>query len=133
MPANVEAAFKEGAACLSIQCYNAAGTMFRLCLDLATNPLLPDPQAAGPQPNPRQRRDLGLRIPWLLDNGHLPAALRELSHAVREDGNNGAHAGTLTKADAEDLLDFSVRLLERLYTEQKELQLAAERRAQRRR
>jgi hypothetical protein len=36
-------AFKEGAACFSIACYNAAATMFRLCVDLVTRPLLPDP------------------------------------------------------------------------------------------
>jgi hypothetical protein len=132
VPEAVAAAFKEGAACLSIGCYNAAGTMFRLCLDLATRPLLPDPQAGGPQPNSRQRRDIGLRIPWLLDNELLPEALRGLSTAVREDGNDGAHAGTLTKEDAEDLLDFTIRLLQRLFTEPKELELAAERRAKRR-
>jgi hypothetical protein len=40
---NILNAFKEGAACFSIACYNAAATMFRLCVDLATRPLLPDP------------------------------------------------------------------------------------------
>jgi hypothetical protein len=56
----------------------------------------------------------------------LPEALRDLSSCVKEDGNDGAHAGTLTKEDAEDLLDFTTALLERLYTEPKQLALAAE-------
>jgi hypothetical protein len=41
LPANIENAFSEGAGCLSIECFNAAATMFRLCVDLATRPLLP--------------------------------------------------------------------------------------------
>jgi hypothetical protein len=55
--------------------------------------------------NSKQRRDLGLRLPWLFDNGLLPADLRELAHCIKEEGNDGAHAGTLAKEDAEDLLD----------------------------
>jgi hypothetical protein len=62
----------------------------------------------------------------------LSADLRELSKAIREDGNDGAHQGTLTKGDAEDLLDFTVALLKRVYTEPKQLELAEERRKQRR-
>ncbi len=77
LPVNIADAFKEGAACLSIACYNAAATMFRLCLDFATRPLLPDPDDSGkPQPNAKQRRDLGLRLPWLFDNGLLPIELK---------------------------------------------------------
>jgi hypothetical protein len=37
---DIKNAFVEGAACLSIECYNAAATMFRLCVDLVTLPLL---------------------------------------------------------------------------------------------
>ena len=77
LPENIADAFKEGAACLSIACYNAAATMFRLCLDIATRPFLPDPDVADkPRPNAKQRRDLGLRLPWLFDNGLLPIELK---------------------------------------------------------
>ena len=69
---------------------------------------------------------------WLFGSGRLPQALQDLSHAVKEDGNDGAHAGILTAQDAEDLLDFTVALLERLYTEPKRLELAVARRAARR-
>ena len=130
IPENIESIFREGATCLAVGCNNAAGTMFRLCIDLVTKSMLPEGEVEGL--NYRTRRDLGLRLPWLFDNGHLPEALRELSSCVREDGNDGAHAGTLQKRDAEDLLDFSRILLERIYTEPERLRLAQERRQQRR-
>ena len=126
LPDNVDAAFREGASCLSIDCHNAAGTMFRLCIDLATREMLPDGVVEGL--NARTRRDLGLRLPWLFDNGRLPEALRELSLCIKDDGNDGAHQGTLTKDDAHDILDFTYVLLERIYTEPKRLALAKERR-----
>jgi hypothetical protein len=130
LPDTILAAFQEGATCLSADCFNAAGTMFRLCVDLATRSLLPDGEHAGL--NTKVRRDLGLRLPWLFDKGLLPASLRDLSHCIKEDGNDGAHAGTLGRADAEDLLDFTTALLERLYAEPKKIELAQQRRAARR-
>ncbi len=130
VPENIESIFKEGATCLAVNCYNAAGTMFRLCIDLVTKDMLPEEDVDGLIQ--RIRRNLGLRLPWLFDNNYLPEALREISSCVREDGNDGAHAGTLNKSDAEDLLDFSRILLERIYTEPERLRLAQERRRQRR-
>lgn len=130
LPKEIEAAFNEGATALAVSCYNAAGTMFRLCVDLATRPKLPKEEVAGL--HAKTRRDLGLRLPWLFDNGFLPADLRELSSCIKDDGNDGAHTGTLKKTDAEDLLDFTVALLERMYTEPERLRLAKERRADRR-
>jgi hypothetical protein len=130
LPERIGAVFREGAACLSIGCFNAAGTMFRLCIDLSTRAMLPEGEVKGL--NSRVRRDLGLRLPWLFDNGILPEALQELSSCVKDDGNDGAHEGTLKKEDAEDLLDFTYALLERIYTEPKRLQLAKERRLARR-
>lgn len=130
-PNDVASAFEEGAKCLATGCHNAAGTMFRLCVDLATRPILPKEETPGL--NSKTRRDLGLRLPWLFDNGHLPAGLRELSTCIKEEGNDGAHAGTLSKEDAEDALDFTRALLERLYTEPERLKEAARRREARRR
>lgn len=74
----------------------------------------------------------GLRLPWLFKNGLLPRDLEQLAACVREDGNDGAHAGTLKKPDAEDLLDFTTALLERMFTEPAKLKAAKERRDQRR-
>ncbi len=92
--------------------------------------MLPEEETAGL--NAKTRRDLGLRLPWLFDSGILPNDLRELSTSIREDANDGAHAGTLKKEDAEDLLDFSGALLERLYIEPEKLRLAGKRREARR-
>ena len=133
LPKEIEDSFNEGATCLSIGCYNAAATMFRLCIDLTTKPLLPDAtDIPKPQPTSKSRRDLGLRLAWLFDNGLLPNNLRELARCVREDANDGAHVGNLRREDAEDLLDFTRALLERLMTEPKQLELAEARRVARR-
>ena len=133
LPSNIDSVFREAVTCKSVGCFNAAATMFRLCLDLATREKLPTVTAgAEVTPNYRTRRDLGLRLPWLFDNNLLPEDLRDLSHAVKEDGNDGAHSGTMTGEDVDDLLDFTTSLLERIYTEPARVKLAKERREARR-
>jgi hypothetical protein len=133
LPEDIVAAFKEGAACYSIGAYNGAACMFRLCLDMVSRPLLPAEDAQGaPKPNAFQRRNLGPRLDWLFDQRLLPGELRELAGSVKDDGNDGAHAGNLSKEDAEDLLDFTEAFLERLITEPKKLELAQARRDARR-
>ena len=104
--------------------------MFRLCVDLATKSKLPAEETTGL--NARTRRDLGLRLPWLFENGLLPESLKDLSSCIKEDGKDGAHAGNLTEDDAADLLDFLVALLGRIYTEPERIRLAKERRDARR-
>ena len=130
LPDELDAAFREAATCVAVLCPNAAATMFRLCIDLATRSLLPEKQTPGL--NAKVRRDLGLRLPWLFDNGRLSEDLRDLSTSIQQDGNDGAHAGTLKMEDAEDIRDFAIALLERMYTEPEKLRLAMERRAKRR-
>lgn len=130
LPLEIESAFREGATCHAVKCFNAAGTMFRLCVDFGTQELLPpDGEVGGP--NSRQRRDLGLRLQWLFDNEKLPAELHDLAQCIKEDGNDGAHRGTLSEADVDDLLDFTEHLLERRYTLPKRIADAAARRAER--
>jgi hypothetical protein len=68
----------------------------------------------------------------LFENRLLAVELKDLSACIKEDGNDGAHAGTLKKPDADDLLDFTIALLERMYTEPERLRLARERRESRR-
>jgi len=70
--------------------------------------------------------------PGLFDNDLLPNDLRELSSCVKEYGNDGAHVGDLTEKDAEDLLDFTIAILERIYTAPERLRIAKERRDKRR-
>lgn len=133
LPTEIESVFNEGARCFAVGCDNAAGAMFRLCVDLATADLLPDVNNDKvSQPNPKQRRDLGLRLPWLFDQKLLPDGLHELSTCIKEDGNDGVHRGSLSKEDIEDIRDFTFILLERLYTEPARLLKAKERRAERR-
>ncbi len=128
LPKNIEDAFTEGVTCMSVNCYNAAGTMFRLCLDFATKQVLPDVSEGL---NSHGRRSLGLRLNWLIEQNILPESLSELADCIKEDGNDGAHEGTLFKDDADDILDFTMLLLERIYTEPKRLELAKERRLER--
>jgi hypothetical protein len=104
--------------------------MFRLCIDLATKAMLPEGDADGL--NRTVRRNLGFRLPWLFQREHLPRSLEDLSSCIKEDGNDGAHEGTLQRADAEDILDFTRVLLERLYSEPAQILRANERRAARR-
>ena len=123
LPDHIAAAFQEGAQCLAINCFNAAAAMFRLSLDLAIKDLFPGEAV--------KDSTLGPRLKRLFDNKMLPVALRELSLVVKDEGNAGAHDGTIDEATAEDLIDFTERLLTHLYTEPARLRLAQERRAQR--
>jgi hypothetical protein len=136
VPSEIANAFREGATSVRTNCFNAAGAMFRLVIDLTTRPLLPpevkDGQKEEEGLNRKIRRDLGLRLPWLFKTGRLPLDLEGLSHCIREDGNDGAHQGTLTIEEALDLQDFAVALLERQFTQPERLRLASERREKRR-
>jgi hypothetical protein len=106
---------------------------FALIVDLVTRPLLPDKaDTTVTQPNEKTRRDLGRRLQWMFDNKVLDPSLRELAKCIREDANDGAHVGNLSQQDAEDLLDFTTMLLERLVTEPKRLEQAEVRRKERR-
>jgi hypothetical protein len=130
LPPDIDAAFREGATCMATGCFNAGATMFRLCIDHATRAFLPADNVDGLTQN--IRRSLGLRLGWLFDHHKLPDGLKELSQCIKEDGNDGAHAGTLKEEDAEDIEDFTFELLERLYTEPQRLALAKQRRDDRR-
>lgn len=70
LPEDIDAAFSEGAKCHAIGCYNAAGTMFRLCVDLATQKLLPAKDLDGL--NGKIRRSLGLRLGGYLTRKSSP-------------------------------------------------------------
>ena len=80
LPDGIRAAFEEAAKCVAVGCYNAAGTMFRLCLDLATRARLPEQDVEGL--NPRIRGSLGLTLGWLFNTNRLPAEFRELADCV---------------------------------------------------
>jgi hypothetical protein len=131
LPNDVQAAFTEGAACLAVNCPNAASAMFRLCLDLVTKGLLP-PLEDAEGPSRHERRNLNPRLKWLFDNQKLPEGLRDLSLAVKDHGDEGAHDGSLTAHEAEDIYDFAFALLESLFTVPARIDAARRRREERR-
>jgi len=130
LPEDVAQVFQEGAACLAIGCFNASATMFRLCVDLATRNLLPADNANGLNRNVRQY--LGHRLAWLFEHEYLPHRFRRLSTCIKDDGNDGAHQGTIGKEEAEDLLDFTRVLLQHIYTDPARITRAERRTADRR-
>jgi hypothetical protein len=131
LPENVNAAFKEAASCFAAGCFNASGAMFRLAIDLATKSLLPEGDATSGGPNRQQRKQLHERLHYLFETGKVSPDLRGLATCVKEDGNDGAHDGTLKRADAEDLCDFATELFRRMFTEPERLRLAQMRREKR--
>ena len=128
LPDPIEAAFEEGAKCLAIDCFNAAATMFRLALDIATRDesLFKDAE----RPTWWTKRTLGPRLAWLFENEILPKRLQALASVVKDDGNDGAHEGTVNKKSAEELVNFTERLLTELYTEPERIKMAVARRAE---
>ena len=119
-PLEVGSIFNEASRCLAMSCYDASGTMFRKVLDAATRSLLPEQPDGKDHPDYipwKVRKDVALRLIWLFDNGRLPEGLRELASCVREDGNDAAHdLRGIEEAEARDLEDFTVVVLETLYT-----------------
>ncbi|MFY7003102.1 DUF4145 domain-containing protein [Acinetobacter pittii] len=130
LPEEIESIFKEAAKCLSIGCFNAAGAMFRLCLDIVTKKIVEENQLLNPTSN--DKKTIHNRLAWIFKNNILPSSLEDLSRCIKDDGNDAAHDGNLIKEDAEDLLDFSFILLERVYTEPYRIVAAEKRRATRR-
>lgn len=132
VPAEIKAIFDEAATCNAVGCSNASAAMSRLCLDTVTKRLLPSDGATGPLPNAAQRNRLFDRLDWLFSQGTLPPDLRELADTIRQHGNDGAHDGNCEQIDAEDLLDFTSSVLERIYTLPERVRLARQRSIDRR-
>lgn len=128
LPLNVQNAFVEGAKCYAAGCYNAAGAMFRLSLDLASKSQLPKDDTLTTH---RQKTNLADRLEWLFDNKHWPASLKDMVTCIRQDGNDGAHDGELGEDEAYDIMDFSFMVLEKIYTEPERIRISQERRASR--
>ena len=130
-PADLKLIFDEGAECLAIGAWNASSAMFRKIIDHISKERLPDANAGGPTDR-NTRFNLKPRLKWLFDNGHLPRDVEDLADCIREDANDAVHNHPIGKPEAEDILDFTVELLERLYTTPGRLAEAAARRGARR-
>lgn len=129
-PEIIEKIFREGAESVAGNCPNAASAMFRLCLDITSKSLLPDDEAEGLTKEVRGK--LWKRLDWLFTHGHLPLDIQPLADSIRLDGNDAAHDGTLNMDDANDLLDFTMLFLERVFTEPARVEEAKRRRELRR-
>ena len=129
LPKNIQHAFEEGATCLAVGCFNAACIMFRSCVDLATLSRFAEELK---ELKRGEKRSLEYRLKFLLKEGHLSQRLKDLSQCIKDDGDDGAHKGGLGKVDAEDRLDFTIQLLEELYTTPKNVELANKRKQDRR-
>jgi hypothetical protein len=125
LPDKIYNAFVEGSKCYAAGCYNGAGAMFRLSLDLASKSLLPQDDV---RINHRQKNYLADRLEWLFDNNHWPSSLKEMVTCIRQDGNDGAHDGELGEMEAFDIMDFTSMVLEKIYTEPERIRISKERR-----
>ncbi len=135
-PADVSSIFDEAAKCLGVGAYEAAGTMFRKVVDKVTRGMLPPQPSDEDKSHPdfiawKVRKDLKLRLEWLLEKGLVARALEPLLENVREDGNDAAH-DRIGKEEAEDMQDFTVVLLETLYTVPGQVEANRQRREARR-
>ena len=130
LPADVQKAFSEGATAYAVNCWNASACMFRASIDIASRNLLPGDDVDGLDDN--IRRSLARRLKWLFKSNRLPGDLESLASCVKEDSNEAIHSTTLVKEDAIDLMEFTVALLERIYTEPEKIKMAEKRRRERR-
>ncbi len=119
MPQNIEKTFGEGVECLSIRCWNAAGGMFRKCLDLTAKDKLA---------KKHHGKKLSIKIKCLIAEKILSEDLEKVANYIILDGNDGLHNRMLTKDEAMILVDFTVLLLGRMYTEPEIIKQIEERR-----
>jgi hypothetical protein len=133
LPNDVHTAYKEALVCISANCANAAGAMFRLSLDLATKQLLDEVKGNGAEDIPRvvQSR-LADRIKWLIEHTHVPLRLQPFADEVRLSGNDGAHDASLNMDDALDLRDFTEAYMQEMFTAKGRLAAVEARRKARR-
>ena len=105
--------------------------MFRLTLELSTKDTVDKLTDAEKEDLGKRNDWLATRLDWLFKKGILSKALQSLSSVVRDDGNAGAHDGTLDQETAEDLVDFTERILTQTYTEPEKIKIAQKRSADR--
>ncbi len=130
IPDNIKEIFEEGDACLSIGCWNAAGAMFRLCVDLTTKDMISkETEEDIPQDVINK---LAPRIDWLFAKDKIPSDLKDIASIIRQDGNDGVHDGTLERIDAINMLEFTTELLEDIYTRKAKKENANKRTKERR-
>lgn len=122
VPVEIAEIFDEAAHAVAFSAFNAAGAMFRKAIDVATRGRIGiEPQSVDRQdPNYiswKVAKDLRLRLDWLFERDKLPEDLKELVSCVHQDGNDAAHSDeTIGQEGALDLQDFTMEILETIYT-----------------
>jgi hypothetical protein len=106
LPEQVRVALEEGKRCLTVAAWNAAVTMVRRALEVATHE----------KGAPDNLRNLQAKIQWLEQQGLIVRSQREACDAVRWFGNDGAHAVEgVGKEEAEAIVDLAELLFEAIY------------------
>lgn len=129
LPQEIKIIFEEAATCLATKCFNASAAMFRLCLDMTTKDILNKNKHLNPTQD--NNKTIHKRLNWIFENHLLSANLEDLSRCIKDDGNDGAHDGTIGQIEADDLFDFTSVLLEQVYTQPEKVRIARERRQER--
>ncbi|WP_156359841.1 DUF4145 domain-containing protein [Sphingomonas sp. Leaf10] len=138
VPEDIERVFREAGTCFSVGAFDASGAMSRKVLDASTRTLVNvEPQSVDKDHADyiswKQFKDLRLRLDWLFERNKLPNSLKELASCVHQDGNDAAHSlETIGRESALDLQDFTISILETLYTVPGRVAANIQRREQRR-
>ena len=126
----IKISFREAIRSYAAGNWNAAGCMFRSCIDLTTKQII---QKKIPNEYDRLKKlDLKRRLKELFNTNYLDVNLEGLARCIREDGNDAVHEVTLLKEDAEDLQDFAERLIISVFTIPENIRRAEQRRDKRR-
>ncbi len=113
IPDRIAGLFREANECRQMTWYEAAGSMYRKTLDVATKHIFShDPRLA--EKNPANA--LRSRIKAMGELGILEQDIVELADIVALDGNDAVHdEDPYTKEEAEALEDLTLDLLDRLF------------------
>ncbi|MCX2696697.1 DUF4145 domain-containing protein [Ochrobactrum chromiisoli] len=113
IPKRIAGLFREANECRQMTWYEAAGSMYRKTLDVATKHIFShDPRLA--EKNPANA--LRSRIKAMGEMGILEHDIVELADIVALDGNDAVHdEDPYTKEEAEALEDLTLDLLDRLF------------------
>lgn len=113
IPSRIAGLFREANECRQMTWYEAAGSMYRKTLDVATKHIFThDPRLADKNP----ANALRSRIKAMGELGILDHDIVELADIVALDGNDAVHdEDPYTKEEAEALEDLTFDLLDRLF------------------
>jgi hypothetical protein len=117
VPNPAAAFYKQGATALANDLFDAAGAMFRKCLESVTRceqliARIPEAERAS-----YKEKWLKARIKHLKDLHIIPPALFELVDVIKDEGDEAVHEDELyDKASAESLRKFTQTFLEHTFT-----------------